>query len=46
MMLSKNVKTRNNTYSKTVIKAGKMKTITSQDDYNSDQEKQAQNTMT
>ena len=46
MMLSKNVKTRNNTYSKTVIKAGKMKTITSQDDYNSDHEKQAQNTMT
>ena len=44
MMLSK--KTRNNTHSKTQIKAGKMKTITSQDDLNSDPEKQVQNTMT
>ena len=44
MMLSK--KTRNNSNSKTQIKAGKMKTITSQDDLNSDLEKQVQNTMT
>ena len=39
MMLSSKVKTRNNSHSKTVIKAGKMKTITSEDDYNTDFEK-------